>query len=265
MSAKNGIEVDVMGWRKQVNRFANRWGLSARDLMRYEMGLWASDLVRKSWPRTYAQGRWRVENDILKIFEPINDSREVKVSDQVFLRHKTKEGVVYGVDMDLFRPNADTAMMAAHHDKYRRKDGRVTEARGGGETFFGSRGGDKQIGRWKFVDKMHVEPGALRRFIRYRQGHVGRLKAGWLAMVRRFGGKAPKWVMRHSGDGTAADRMQADGNGFLIGINAVPYAARKLKGLLEASARTRERHLSHHLHKNMEEVVAYFNRMRNAA
>lgn len=130
-------------------------------------------------------------------------------------------GYAYGVDRNLYRPNASNAEMETHHRTYF-KNGRMSQA--GGRT--------RDIGRWRFIDKMVVNKGKLGRFIKRLQKHVGRAKGGWNAAAQKFSYNAPPWVSRHgTGDGSATETMNARG-GTLVAINR-----NKAIGSLENQAR----------------------------
>jgi hypothetical protein len=68
----------------------------------------------------------------------------------------TKDGRVFGVEKNLYQPDATIATMNKHHQKYRGKDGRVSQ--GGRE--------DLQIGRWVFLNKMFVTPGRFNAYMK---------------------------------------------------------------------------------------------------
>ena len=55
--AENGMTVDVAGFKKQVNTFAQRWGLDAGMVMRDQMRLWAEDLVRNTPHKSATKAR----------------------------------------------------------------------------------------------------------------------------------------------------------------------------------------------------------------
>lgn len=88
-----------------------------------------------------------------------------------------KDKTVYGVESELFRPDASDSEIKAHHQKYRSKrTGRVTSA--------GAR--DQNIGRWKFVDKMVIEKNAFNRYLETVFSKVLTAKAGWVYAWQRF-------------------------------------------------------------------------------
>jgi hypothetical protein len=99
-----------------------------------------------------------------------------------------KDGRVYGVEKQLFRPNASLAEMLAHIARYRSKStGRVSRA--------GTR--DKVIGRHVFIDKMVISETAKAQLLKHLFSHVGILASGWNAAAEKLGVKLPAWVRRH--------------------------------------------------------------------
>lgn len=254
------IEVDVAGWDRQVKDLARRYGVMAKDVVWAVHGWWTKDLIKHTPPKTYAQGRKRVAKDINKIFVPFKSSYEWWELDPSkggsidvqAIAFKSKTGAVYGVEKALFRPNASETELHAHHKRYRRRDGRVTEA--GGRSEIGRN--TKNIGRWKFVDSMHVPERVLKRYIRSMQKRVGTLKAGWMPAARKFGVSVAKWIQRAERvSGRGVDAMDDNGNGFLESANQVPWASQKLKGVVRFTAQRRQRDFDKHLEKRMKKLA----------
>ena len=104
----------------------------------------------------------------------------------------TKDGRVFGVEHNLYQPDATITTMKHHHQKYRRANGRVSQA--GRE--------DLQIGRHVFLDKMFVTPTRFNAYMKYLKQRVGRGKGGWNAAATALKVGRPKWIKRHgSADG----------------------------------------------------------------
>lgn len=149
---------------------------------------------------------------------------------------KRKDGTVYGVDYDKLGLS-EGVLAAAHQGARLASTGRVSKA--GTYT--------KNIGRWKFVNRVHA-PAALRRsYIKKIQGHVGKTKSGWLAAVSHFCriGRVAfpsgvDWVQRHGAmHGSFVDGMdRAKGNGYLVAINSIPWIQR-FAGLVNWAVKTR--------------------------
>lgn len=259
-----GISLDRARWKRELDEFERRTGLDRAWVLRNSFRMLVNDLVRFTYPKNLKQGKNRVSKDLRKIFVPITDQMKLLegevIGDQA-VAFKTKTGAVYGVDRDLFRPGASTEMMRPHHQRYRRKDGRVTSARGGSEQGRNT----LNIGRWKFVDKMHVPERTFRKYEREVWGHIGRLKAGWLAAVVKFGGKAGEFVRRHSlREGSATDALDQRGNGYLEAVNRVPYARDKISGVLRFAEQRARRNLQYRLEKTLERAEKEYNRKKAA-
>lgn len=93
----------------------------------------------------------------------------------------TKDGRVYGVDLEMYRPKPDPAEMDKIHglNRDRRGRGRKIPSTGLGTA----------IGRWTFINKMVVPKKWKEWYIKLNQKSVGQGKGGWAAAFMRFGGK----------------------------------------------------------------------------
>jgi len=256
-----GIHVDIAGFRKSVRRLARQYGIDARFVMYDQMRLWAQNMIKHAPPKSIAQYKKTVSKDIRKLFVDTNDKKTWKQNGVRLF--KTKNNAVYGVEKILYNPSASIEEMKSHHNKYRTKSGRVTSAGGRRDTWFGGTGGTKNIGRWKFVDDMHVRRTALNRYVRHKQGNVGQIKAGYIPAAVHFGRKARKFpeipsavrkVKRRSG--SHADAMRKDGSGYLEMTNKVPYAANNsaLRNALKIEGQKRERDLAKFMEKRIESL-----------
>jgi hypothetical protein len=103
----------------------------------------------------------------------------------------TKDGRVFGCERALFRPDASIETMFTHHQRYW-KNGRMTQA--GGMT--------RDIGRWKFVDKMVVSVTAFEAYKKYVYEKIGILIGGWHEAAKKLKVRTPPIVKKHA-SGTA--------------------------------------------------------------
>jgi hypothetical protein len=98
-----------------------------------------------------------------------------------------KDGSVYGTDKSHFRPDATEGDMRSFHKRFF-KNGKMSSA--------GSR--TRDIGRWKFIEKMFVNQGAMDSYLEARYRTVGWAKAGWAACAKElrkvFTGSAVKGI-----------------------------------------------------------------------
>lgn len=151
------------------------------------------------------------------IFQPIDDvilNRAIandQGGDTVRL-FTTKTGEVFGCERQFFRPDADISAMHAHHQRYW-KNGRMTQA--GGRT--------RDIGRWKFVDKMIVRKSAFQEYLNYVYEKVGILAGGWIKAAELLNVKGvPPEAKRHA-SGSAIIETTSDS--FRVHVrNTVGYA-----------------------------------------
>ena len=115
-------------------------------------------------------------------------------SDMAGMQHSfwaTKDGRVFGVEKNLYQPDASISTMKKHHQKYRNKNGRVSQA--------GRK--DVQIGRHVFMDKMFVQSGRFSAYMKYMKKRIGRGKAGWNAAANKLKVGRPKWIKQHGSSG----------------------------------------------------------------
>jgi hypothetical protein len=157
-----------------------------------------------------------------------------------------KDGRVYGVEETFFKPNASIEEMRAHHKKYF-KNGRRTRA--GSFT--------RDIGRWRFIDKMTVGKQSLKNYLKWIYQRVGMSKAGWVKAGSVFGKvtKIPAWVSRHVASARGSGKMHKIGpHSFAVTLtNHIPWSDRIMgKSGMEAALQiTKEKYLDHLRHKKL--------------
>ena len=141
-----------------------------------------------------------------------------------------KAGETYGCERQLFRPDADIAVMHSHHQRYW-KNGRMTQA--GGHT--------RDIGRWKFIDKMIVRKSEFQKYLNYVYEKVGILAGGWMKAAQLLKVKSvPPEAKRHPA-GTASIAITNSSWRVHIG-NSVGYASeadlqRRVEWVLDSQRR----------------------------
>lgn len=153
--------------------------------------------------------------------------------DEIASIFTNKKGQVYGVEKQLFRPNASVSEMLAHIARYRSKStGRVSRA--------GLR--DKVIGRHVFIDKMVISPSAKKTLLRHLHGHVGKLAANWLPASGKVNAPAPGWVKRHGSPRGAGKLSAPTSPDFIFEATndlAFPPAAGTMRRRIQAAVRLR--------------------------
>lgn len=246
-----------------MKTFAAETGQTLKAVFVDQMRL-ASNSLAKNFPAK-SQGiqRKAVLGDLGNIF--------IEIDDPLFLENwagigeraparvfKTKSGAVFGVEQAQYNPSGDMSAMDAQHRKYRTKGGRVTKA--GSFT--------RDIGRWKFVNRMVVGKGAVERYARkYLYPRAGAMKSGWLLpSVAPVRSKAPSWVLkaRHAvGEQSEyTDQMDLFASGFLKLNNMITYAARQM-GLVRIELQKRQRDLKSYAGKRLQQRIAKFNARPN--
>jgi len=136
-----------------------------------------------------------------------------------------KDGFAYGTEKTMFRPDASGSEMRAFHKK-NFVNGKASSA--GSYT--------RNIGRWKFLDKMFVSKETLDDYIKSTIKKVGIAKAGWancaLQLKKVNKGKLtadiPPWVIRHTADfknGKTEDLTSDPKNPRVIMTNTTPWAS----------------------------------------
>lgn len=141
-------------------------------------------------------GRNKIRKDLLQIIAPLPDdvinkalSYDKGLSDNVRLWvNKAKK--VYGVERALFRPDATIEMLYDHHRRYF-KNGRMTKA--GTYT--------RDIGRWKFIDRMVVRESTWLQYLDYVYEKMGTLAGAWGKAATELKVRMPKIAKRHSAGG----------------------------------------------------------------
>ena len=282
--------LDSKKFIKELEKAAKEVGSTTAGVLRRVMQAWVKDLIASTQPAkkvivgaaksaggdlgkkilagiTLESGKIandrrigmrRVEKDIKKVIFPFDgpifdptfqffDGEHVDGAPASLHVFKTKRGAVYGVDKDLVMLSASNSQMAKYHDKARSKrTGRVTWGRNQSE----SGGKALDIGRWKFVDRLHVAERVQARYIKFRQKAVGSAKRGWMNAARRWNVKVPAWVTKaKSGEGLfdlqggSIDTLnEATMTGNLSAWNNVDHV-RDTHGMMNATLRTRYRDL----------------------
>jgi len=272
------LDVDTSSIDSALRSYAKNTGVPVNFIVKDQMRLLLQDMIKFSPPRKKKPGskidknigKERVEKDIGKVIVPVGPAKantlyelfgsKGTVSEAAVF--KTRRGAIYGVDRDLWKPTANRRMIKPHHEKYRRKDGRVTEARGGSEQGRNT----KDVGRWKFVDKLHVRERAFRSYVKHRQKKVGELAAGWIhpldevARAVNTKGKAPVWVRKAEGlKGEWKPRMNEDGSGYVEATNPYGYSAEKYMRFLPSLMAKRRKDIVGQLWRRLDRLTDQFN------
>jgi hypothetical protein len=254
------ISVETGNLVRGMERFAKDTGRSLKEVYQDQMVLASNSLVRNFPPKSMAIGRKAIlEADLPNIFTEAPSefllNSWVAIGQPPETIFKTRTGAIIGVDRAHYNPDGNQTMMAAHHQANRNKsNGRVTRA--GAFT--------RDIGRWKFINRQVVPPGAIKRYAASVVfPKLGTMKAGWVLPEKSgLKTKMPAWVAKTRGRVPNAsdytDQMNMFAIGFLRLENLVPYAARQ-SGLVRIELQKRQRDLLRKSGRQLELEVAKFN------
>jgi hypothetical protein len=261
----------------QLKKLQAASGASMREILRSRGGIFARDGMKSTPPfgeRPLQEplaiqesiGKQAILQDLIGgrryswanpkagIFLVLSDANRAKVAVNrtgVVRLFARKDGTVYGVDRQYWRPDASLAEMREHHARFRSKrTGRVTSA--GART--------RDVGRWKFIDKLVVSKPSFRALLQYLWGHVGMGKAGWVKALKATRGRkhgAPRWVTRHT-RGVASGIYQEAGTHdkpvIVIG-NGVPHIQRFALHVERTAWKSQLRNLDRQVKRQEAEIV----------
>ena len=126
----------------------------------------------------------------------------------------TKDGSIFGVETDLYHPNASTAEMHIWHLSNRDR-GKITSS--GSAT--------RDDGRLKIFQRMVVSVTAFDRYKKFIFKEVGMLAGGFNDAAIKLGVSLPSWIKRH-GTSRGVCQIKTGPNSFSIEIrNSVKYAS----------------------------------------
>ena len=155
-------------------------------------GAITNDLLGKKGDKGMHGGVFRVRK--MSTFKKADKWREKLGKDMAGMQHSfwaTKDGRVFGVERNLYQPDATISTMRHHHQKYRGANGRVSKA--------GRK--DLVIGRHVFMDKMFITPGRFNAYMKHLKKRVGEGKGGWNAAATALKVGRPKWIKQHGSTG----------------------------------------------------------------
>lgn len=262
---RNGIRIDKPHFYRQIDRIAKEWRLAADDIAEDQHRLYLRDLQRRT-PEARAGGglpgslkkvssskyKDPIERDLRRIFVPVRDLVALRVMRYDILpstqgKDEWATGVSsQGTAFQLFAPDATMQDMAAHHKAQRsRTTGRVTKA--GSWT--------RDIGRWKFANKMHVPQRTFRRYLRETKKKAGIARSGWNAGIYSVKGKPVSARARRHGTRYGTGRVIRSATGIrLIAENNVPWIHR-FRRLYAGAERTRARDLERQLRRGLDRYL----------
>lgn len=226
-----------------MKRYADAKNVSIPDAVMLNARLLCVELARRTQPFGFSDGSKKagekaITRDLLGksggskaragLFSPIS----AVMDDAVFYKKSTnvrlfvsKDGNVYGTDRSHFLPDATESTLRSFHKK-NFVNGRMSSA--GGRT--------KNIGRWKFVDRLFVDAATLNNYLDTTLKKVGISKSGWASCASqlkkinkgKLTASIPKWVLRHLEDfanGEVKDNTANKNNPTVSLTNKVPWTS----------------------------------------
>lgn len=261
------LEVEEENFRKEFIRFQATSKKSIAENLRKQGKLLVVDIAQRTPPFNFAgvkagasddragalsgseakkQGENAIKGDLFggrdvnvggfraksRGFFIVSDGKMIERDDIVSI-FTNKQGKQYGVEKNLYRPNASVQDMITHRDKYRSKaTGRMSRA--------GLRTRDN--GRRVFIDRMVVSKAAANRFLKALYGRVGWMAAGWAKAAADLGSNSlPQWIKRHSGAPGVGSLRVSDTDFELIISNKNIYSSLQKAVDRRASAALRDR------------------------
>jgi hypothetical protein len=239
-----------------MKRYADAKNISIPDAVMLNARLLCVELARRTQPfgasdSSKKAGEAAITRDLLGksgggkaragLFSPIS----AVMDDAVFYKKSTnvrlfvsKDGNVYGTDRSHFLPDATESTLRAFHKK-NFVNGRMSSA--GGRT--------KNIGRWKFVDRLFVDAATLNNYLDATLKKVGIAKSGWASCASqlkkinkgRLTTGFPKWVLRHLEDfrsGEVKDNTANKNNPTVLLTNKVPWASEVIDVMEQGKAQS---------------------------
>ena len=253
------LTFDLKPMKAQLARLAMDYGKSVGEMMRDQMRMWAQNLIELTYPKKRKVGTDAVERDIRNVFTDKRTSQDYQSGDggwgafdfklrsgQTVRLYKTQNGGVFALAQSTVKqPIKNIDEISRIYEGLRRnKKGRPTLTTGYNTGKYG--------GLWDVLHQYLAKESSLKKFIALKKTHVGRLKAGWLAMLDYFAGgkgKADDWIRKASkGEGDAGGAITLAGNGEVWGVNKVPYNER-LKDIMTLTTNIREKYIMEHLEK----------------
>lgn len=179
---------ELPAFEQAIVRYIRDLGMDSVRVIRQQGRLLLLEVMRLTPPKTRAQGRRAVAQDVKRAVRVIRPtefrSKELRrlIRERDYPRLQAAfddigDGPLAGVRVEPFEPEL--------HTKARNKRGVVPK-------------GTRPV--------LTLDSKAVQEYIREVQDHVGRAKGGWAVGAKKLGGSVPAWVSRWSGVGKFEDR-----------------------------------------------------------
>lgn len=210
------IEDNLIDWSAAVNRYCDQFGYAAPDVLKWQAGMLARDLIART-PVAIAAN---IRKDVASTFKALKGNKiTLGAKDK-----KSGRGDVrwYFADSgNLFGVARDQDMTSAGDDAIYREYFKNKKRSGIGQVYVGRRGKQK-VYVWK---KLTITKEQVKRLADRLVGHAGRLAAGWTvswAFCGSPGRALPAKVQRHTGPkarGHYIDGLKLPGNPTITIVN----------------------------------------------
>jgi len=236
------LSIDDREFRQAMAEAEKATGKTTVVILREQMALWVSDLVKKTVDRKGQKHQAdRVTADTKKIIAPINLPAALDAWQKAF--DESGKSEIYrtnkrGQTFKLSKENrnkvvTDASVVKSFHRANRDSRGRVKgKARAGNEWYPG---------------RILVSERLFNKHLRELKRHIGKTKSGWIAGVNMFKAKVQGMVTRNAEFGyrysSAGDTLKADSiSGYAFAENKVPWI-RDVDRMMDVTLNTRVKDL----------------------
>ena len=264
MSDDFSIDIqNLKGAQAKIQKLATDWGIDTKFLCQDQIRLWVINVIKKAGdgPATSLAQQKRVQKAAVA-----SDIREVFTDDKLEWLSGENNGVYYIT-------STTGALWAAEKDGRAWSQGQMEAEHNRRRTKSNKRVGKQRpyhkSGRL-VVRKVYAKESQIKKYIRYKQSHIGKLKAGWIAPLNQLmaatrggNGRIPAWISNLNAKaktGTYTDNMTSFASGSIKSTNNTPYASDYITpSFIAATGRTRQKDLMRQSKKRKEEIVKRFN------
>lgn len=237
------IQIDASIWNAQALALSVALGKDGPEVMKDEARLLLKQVIGFTPPRNKSQGEGAIAADLLGgrklrdgnrsvgIIQPIKPFMTPPESGVDRPQWISKDGTLYGVENHYWKPEAGYGDIRPLHKASKTKRGRVSTA-----------GSYRQVGRWKWVDRIFTTYENAGAYVKEIQKRVGNLKAGWAVAYMNLGGKTRKWISRHVNSGRAkgtGGRLQGSKEMPWIEIGNYAYGVREMGRIVNNALKAR--------------------------
>ncbi len=206
------IQADTEHFNDAVRQFVKRIGGELPVVLRTQSRLLFKFIIDRTPPKTRAEGRARVEREILRAVQPIKASKfKPPIRALITGRKYEALGKILAGRVLPFTPDLHERVRV--HGRVRRQQGISSP------------------------DTLEIKA-----HIQHKQWNVGRAKGGWVAAYRAVGGKPSEWIGRWARMGSVVDHLNSSTAPSIVAENRSEWAShgddeRIVSGAINARAR----------------------------